>query len=647
MSTTRTMLLSLVGLTLGISSAQGNLLISQYYEGGASNKYIELWNSGTTPISLGDYSLALYSNAFKQAWKTDGATPTRAAALPATVILQPGNYYLLRHSDATLPAYTPSIVNQSDKDLINFNGDDSVVLWKKSAAPYSPASDLADVVSIIGATTSPSGLGDKSIRRISTGVGYGLGTDSGSWNEYPTVWEVTPTVASSPVVNDATNLVAVAGTSDTWRLAGYLAGVAPTLASFTIANDLATTVSPRVVLNFSTSGDNPTDYRVSADQTFADTTWTAITSQGRVLYQLSPGLGDKTIYLQVRNATGESGLQSDTITLAAPSTTPPVLITQYYEGTGNNKYIELTNTSGSPVDMTDWRLFRWTNQDRALWAYTGVTASGSSVNISLAALGTLNPQQTVLIGHNSAALGGATPNLSTGEMSFNGDDTVALYSGVPGTDTLVDAVVFGVVTTTLNEGENTSLKRLSTAAGFDFATAASAPTFPSVWGTVSLDDVAAAAAGSSDNHLGTYFLGPPLTGFAAWQASVFSGVTDPLIVGFNADPDRDGIPNGVEYAMGTNPSAAVNVFTDLSKGTGTFVARHSKNLSATGVTLAYQWSTDLQQWSLNDQADGTNRVTFTTQTISNLGNLSVEEVTATVQEGTPSRLYVRAIAVQN
>jgi surface-anchored protein len=41
--------------------------------------------------------------------------------------------------------------------------------------------------------------------------------------------------------------------------------------------------------------------------------------------------------------------------------------------------------------------------------------------------------------------------------------------------------------------------------------------------------------------------------FARWQQAQWPGVTDPAVIGPDADPDGDGVVNSVEYALGMNP----------------------------------------------------------------------------------------------
>lgn len=43
--------------------------------------------------------------------------------------------------------------------------------------------------------------------------------------------------------------------------------------------------------------------------------------------------------------------------------------------------------------------------------------------------------------------------------------------------------------------------------------------------------------------------------FEAWQATHWPGVTDPLIIGTNADPDGDGATNAAEFLAGTDPTS--------------------------------------------------------------------------------------------
>jgi hypothetical protein len=139
------------------------------------------------------------------------------------------------------------------------------------------------------------------------------------------------------------------------------------------------------------------------------------------------------------------------------------------------------------------------------------------------------------------------------------------------------------------------------------------------------------------------------SGYALWIDGFFPGITDPLIIGFNADPDKDGIPNGVEALIGGNPnSPGVFATTDLIKEGNTFTFHYPQDKSVPfGVTASYEWSTDLANW----QATG---VPFggVTVTLTDTGEpwddtdpeVDIYEVTATVTQGTAAKLFVRVVA---
>ncbi len=105
-----------------------------------------------------------------------------------------------------------------------------------------------------------------------------------------------------------------------------------------------------------------------------------------------------------------------------------VFISEYVEGTSNNKAIELYNNDSVAVSLSDLRLELYSN------------GSTSATNIGLS--GTLNPGSTFVIANPSAAaaiLGVA--GLTSGSLSHNGDDAYILRE--ISSNTILD--VFGVV----------------------------------------------------------------------------------------------------------------------------------------------------------------------------------------------------------
>ena len=86
----------------------------------------------------------------------------------------------------------------------------------------------------------------------------------------------------------------------------------PSVSSFNINNKAASTTSRLVTLNNTTTG-TPTHYIVSESSSFSGAGW--LTYAMAPSFTLSTGNGSKTVYFKVKNATGESPVASDSITL--------------------------------------------------------------------------------------------------------------------------------------------------------------------------------------------------------------------------------------------------------------------------------------------------------------------------------------------
>ncbi len=105
-------------MTQPVEAAAADLFISEYIEGGSYNKAIEIYNGTGTTVDLSQYSLDLYSNA--------NTSPTSSMDLSG--MLTDGDVFVVAHGSAA-----PEILAQADltnSSVINFNGDDSIVLRK-------------------------------------------------------------------------------------------------------------------------------------------------------------------------------------------------------------------------------------------------------------------------------------------------------------------------------------------------------------------------------------------------------------------------------------------------------------------------------------------------------------------------------------
>jgi len=173
-------------------------------------------------------------------------------------------------------------------------------------------------------------------------------------------------------------------------------------------------------------------------------------------------------------------------TRAAPS----VVISQYYEGASNNKYIELRNLTGSPIDLTGYRLTAWSSPANEAWK----TGSGTTPNVSVLDGETIPANGYFLIGDSSATGPGYAFNNTDlwqsfpSGASFSGTGSVVLYSSA--TNDL--ASVVDAVSIIASEGTDTSFYRLNNGTGFDFSAGSSILDYSTVWGTKTVAQVDAA-----------------------------------------------------------------------------------------------------------------------------------------------------------
>lgn len=121
-----------------------------------------------------------------------------------------------------------------------------------------------------------------------------------------------------------------------------------------------------------------------------------------------------------------------------------LFISEYVEGSSNNKYIEIYNGTGASIDLSDYDLVVYTN---------GNTFTGGNLALS----GSLANGATYVIRNNSATVWGGTSDLSTSStvLGFNGNDVIALrYLG-----SNIDVV--GTIGDVTNFAANTTLTRNS------------------------------------------------------------------------------------------------------------------------------------------------------------------------------------------
>ncbi|MGX1113494.1 putative extracellular nuclease [Pseudoalteromonas sp. MBR-15] len=103
--------------------ASANLIISEYVEGSANNKAVELYNTSSTELSLDGYTISLYSNG-----NGDLASPNNSLTLSGT--LAANGTYVIANAGASAELIAKA---DTDSTITYFNGDDALVLSKDGA----------------------------------------------------------------------------------------------------------------------------------------------------------------------------------------------------------------------------------------------------------------------------------------------------------------------------------------------------------------------------------------------------------------------------------------------------------------------------------------------------------------------------------
>ena len=171
-----------------------------------------------------------------------------------------------------------------------------------------------------------------------------------------------------------------------------------------------------------------------------------------------------------------------------------LMITQYYEGTSNNKWLEIKNTGSTAYNLSTVSIGLWNNANAE--GYKTNVAPSSSTALS----GTLATNGVFLVRHSSATLPSyAVSNLATTSvMSFNGNDSIAIYAGTFSTASIIDAIGFTNLGT---EGLDRSFVRLTNGTGWNTTSGSNATSFATVWGQATLAVVNDVLV-SGDNRIG-------------------------------------------------------------------------------------------------------------------------------------------------
>jgi hypothetical protein len=439
------------------------------------------------------------------------------------------------------------------------NGVDAVAIYQGNASDFSsgtPAtsSNLIDAVVYDDGGGTDSGLEGTLIggeSTVSENSGSG-GADNDSIARVPdggTPFDTsefvaqtpTPGTTNSPVDPPDITVSVLGGNSDTFSEAdGSTATVLQISVPSAPGSDLSVTV---------TSADSSeATVALSPVTILADETSTTVNIDAVDDMDLD---GSQTVTITA-SATGyDNGTIDLTVTDdEVPGTDGPIYISQYYQNSFE-AWIEICNTSGSPVSLSGYNL--------AIWSLDGAnpegwkTDTGTAPNVIDLSILTVPANGTVLIrGFLTSAPTYAVADVDLtatfSEMpSLSGGESVALYDGTVTVSNVVDVVSITAADTAIG----ISIVRIAEGTGFDLTSGSSYTDYPAIWSIVGTapnytDSISSVDnAPSSDNiYLGTFDFGTA-SGFDTY----ISGQTGAGGDGQDDDKNGDGIDNKTSYAF--------------------------------------------------------------------------------------------------
>ena len=235
---------------------------------------------------------------------------------------------------------------------------------------------------------------------------------------------------------------------------------------------------------------------------------------------------------------------------------------------------------------------------------TGATPSAASTRrITNSASGTLS---TITVGNGNASstfngliengagqvaltkIGSGTLTLPTAN-TFTGDTTVSGGTLSLGTASLAATSAVNLSTGTVLNLNFTGTNNITTLRINGLAQA------PGTWGSLSSSATNKTALITGNGLLNITGTQPP---YDAWAIAIgLDNSTFAKDATLNADPDRDGVSNLMEYATKMNGGISDTIPVALVKNSGGLDFTYRKNKAATDLTFTIEWSDDLVTWS--------------------------------------------------
>ena len=428
-----------------------DLFISEYLEGSSNNKALEIYNPTDQTIDLSGYVIKQANNG--NGWGNTSAGADTRYVLPLSGTLAPGavlvlanaqsNQAILDVADLTF-AYVSTVNGADGNNVLAFNGDDAIGLFKADVlidVIGDPNNDPGTNWPVAGTgATSEYTLVRKSTIQSGTddwAASAGTNADNSQWIVYPQ------------------------DTFDHLGLHGEQPDeVAPVPTFFPAAAATGVPVDVRPTITF--DEEIYTTAGVLVDDTNVESL-IAFTSAAKADVPFSATIADKVITI-VPDADLAYGVEymitmqpvqdaAENLMDAAASfsfvtiqeeVSADLFISEYLEGSSNNKALEIYNPTDQTIDLSGYVIKQANNGNG--W---GNTSAGADTRYVLPLSGTLAPGAVLVLANaqsNQAILDVAdltfayvsTVNGADGNnvLAFNGDDAIGLFKA----DVLIDVI---------------------------------------------------------------------------------------------------------------------------------------------------------------------------------------------------------------
>lgn len=651
------------------------VVISQYYEGAGTDRYIELKNLTGSPLPLDGYRVVAWSDTApsdNEGWKSGTNTSTRETVLSGLEIPANGTL-LIAEDEAKAPVYA-----KSNNDLLDnggctaINGDDSVVLYQGIGFSQAEVVDAVSFTTVQGADTS--------FYRLNNGIGFDFNPGSsildfsGTWGT-KTLAEVASALPSDDWYLSATVPIGTLTLNISPSSVAESAGLAAATATVTRSGD--TTNSLIVIIESNKPGvaDSELFVEIGAGQTSVDFFIDAIDN---------PWLtGDNNVTFTV--SADRFLPASDTLTVQDdPEDEPfPLVINEIRvdDDLGDGfEYFELYNRGSVPVSL-----------DNLTYIVIGDGIGGNGVIENVTALSTgvtLNPGDFYLVARqaslpvDSDADGDqiadftAIPDQQASGIAFENEDNlthllVYAFSGSNSQDLdtnddgTLDATPWEYIADGIGLLSNADIPPTGTEWAYGSSLSllnigpgtgqAGVPATSHVYRTTDGGTWAVGPFGGVQNPDNSVLADvkdtpgisnvptPPGNNFADW----IDGFEVGLLTGFNDDFDNDGLDNALENILGSSPAVANEGLTAVSVSAGSLKFRHTLAAEADiadDLTYDYEWSVDLANWNASGAEAGGTTVTFGLPEVITAGldgAPDLVEVTATVSGTAASKVFAR------